>query len=198
MTRRLTAGRDDGAEVTPFVNPNGAQLPSALEQIYREKRPTLTSFLKFRLGVQGEAEDIAQAAFMQLWSRRHSLTHDNLTSLLFVTARNLATDALRRRRRAPFVSAGSSGEGAHFENVADDVPSAERAAIARRDLSLIQELLQELPPKCREAFVSYRLHNQDYAEIARRMRITESMVRKYVRRATVHCVARFSELEVWE
>jgi RNA polymerase sigma factor (sigma-70 family) len=198
MTERTTSNlRRDGQVVSLESHPKLSRR-SALEDAYRENRAALISFLQFRLGSPAEAEDIAQAAFTQLWSRRDSLDDRNLTSLLFITARNLATDALRRRKRSPIAPWCGAEYGPDGEAIADDYPSAERALIARRDVSMLQQLLDELPPKCREAFISYKFRSQEYAEIAQAMGVTSSMVRKYVRRAVTHCVSRFSELDAWE
>jgi RNA polymerase sigma-70 factor (ECF subfamily) len=46
-----------------------------------------------------------------------------------------------------------------------------------------------MPPKCREAFVMNQIQGLDAATIARRLGITDSMVRKYVVRALLHCRA---------
>lgn len=196
----MTKGQAPGSKPAATVIPIASHLrqDSALERMYREKKAALTTFLRFRLGTHADAEDVAQAAFMQLWSRRDALRPDNLSALLFVTARNLATDIMRSRRRTAAVQVEASEEWPERRDAADMTPSPERTLIARRDLRLIQDMILDLPPKCREAFVAYRINNQEYAEIAQDMGVSESMVRKYVRRATVYCVARFSEAEAWE
>jgi len=38
----------------------------------------------------------------------------------------------------------------------------------------------------------------EYADIARRMGVTESMVRKYVIKAVAYCAARLERMEGWE
>jgi RNA polymerase sigma-70 factor (ECF subfamily) len=155
----------------------------------------LVAFLRARFDLPTEAEDIAQAAFARLWARSDELSDQNLSALMFVTARNLATDLVRRCRRSPV---GKSIDAPYWhgdETVADELPSAERTLIARRRVSMLQDLLDDLPPKCREAFVSRNFRDQDYPEIARAMGVTQSMVRKNVRRAEIYCAARFSELE---
>jgi RNA polymerase sigma-70 factor (ECF subfamily) len=48
-------------------------------------------------------------------------------------------------------------------------------------------LIEAMPPKCRESFVLNQIHGLDAAPIAARLGITESMVRKYVVRALLHC-----------
>ena len=198
MGGKAIPDRRQGAEVVAIMQAAPDPTASRLELTYRENRDALVSFLEFRLGSAGEAEDIAQAAFTQLWSRKSELHDKNLAALLFVTARNIATDALRRRIRSPVSRHLESQPGEHSGSVADDAPTAERILIARRDLALVTRLLDELPPRCREAFISYKFLSLDYGEIALSMRVTESMVRKYVRKALLHCVSRYAELDAWE
>jgi len=168
---------------------------SSLEATYRENRTVLVAFLRARFDLPTEAEDIAQAAFTRLWARSDGLSDQNLSALMFVTARNLATDLVRRSRRSPVGKSINAPYWHGDETVGDEQPSAERALIARTHVAMIQQMLDDMPPKCREAFVSRKFQNQDYREIAQAMGLTESMVRKYVRRAEIHCAARFSEME---
>jgi RNA polymerase sigma-70 factor (ECF subfamily) len=50
-------------------------------------------------------------------------------------------------------------------------------------------LIENMPPKCRESFVMNQIQGLDAATIARRLGITDSMVRKYVVRALLYCRA---------
>jgi len=47
--------------------------------------------------------------------------------------------------------------------------------------------IQELPAKCRFAFVMHRLHGHDFSEVAQLMNISERMVRIYIERAAEFC-----------
>jgi RNA polymerase sigma-70 factor (ECF subfamily) len=195
--RRPIPNRRTGGELIPFLRAPERATSTGLEEAYRERRRELVAFLERRLGSSSEAEDIAQDAFAHLWARRNDLRDENLPSLIFVTARNMATDALRRRRRSPATpSLDTIGVGGR--EVADEVPSAERTLIARTDVAIVQRLIAELPPKCRKAFIGYKFHLQSYEEIAENICVTTSMARKYVRRALLHCISRYSELDAWE
>lgn len=163
-----------------------------LEALFREHESDLLRFLQIRLGSAADASDCLQIVFTRLLERSDSLKDENLVSLLYVCARNVATDELRRRQHT---QAGAETEGME---IADEAPSLDRQAQATQEVALLMSLLEELPPKCRSAFVSYKLEDLEYRDIALRMGVTESMVRKYVIKAVAYCAARFEELQGWE
>lgn len=185
-------------KVVPFPVARNGSAAARLEPLFREQRPRLIQFLAMRLGSRGDAEDAAQLLFLRLWQRRETLVEDNLVALMFVTARNIATDLQRERKRRRALSADELGDWDRAIEVKDESHSPERSAAARQFINLIPRLLDELPPKCRAAFVSYKFENMSYCEIAASMNLTESMVRKYVLKALAHCSARFERMEGWE
>lgn len=184
------------AKVIELAGRRPARLPAhaRLEGLFREHQANVLRFLTLRLGSVADARDCFQIVCTRLLERSASLADDNLAALLYVCARNVAIDELRRRRN-DCEHAGSEAEGA---NVPDGSPPPERQAQAAQQLSVLLALLDELPPKCRRAFVSYKLDGMEYRDIAASMGITESMVRKYVIKAVAHCAARFEKMDGWE
>lgn len=162
-----------------------------LESLFREHRTRLLRFLKIRLGSESDALDALQIVFFRLLQRSTSLHEENLTSLLYVCARNVAIDLVRQRRRL----AMDTLEDMEETEVADHRPGPDVQAQDSEQLELLLSLIKELSPKCRSAFVSYKLYELEYHDIARRMGVTESMVRKYVIKAVAHCAARFEQLK---
>ncbi|KRB80659.1 hypothetical protein ASE00_16610 [Sphingomonas sp. Root710] len=169
-----------------------------IETIFRDHETRLLRFLRLRLGSDSEAQDAAQETFVRLWAHGARLSADNIPALLFVTARNVANDRLRKvrsARRAGFENSGNDEDG---DAVHDDQAGPDRILAAKSDLALVVRILEELPQKCRFAFIRYRFDDRDYDEIAEEMGVSQSMVRKYVLKAVSHCAARFDELEGWE
>jgi RNA polymerase sigma-70 factor (ECF subfamily) len=183
---------DAASVIIPLAERRAARgtLHARLETLFREHEANLLRFLTIRVGSVADARDCLQIVFTRLLERSASLADDNLVSLLYVCARNVATDELRRRQHA--------GLAAEDTEIADDAPSPDRQAQATQDLQLLMSLLDELPPKCRHAFVGYKLQGLEYRDVASQMGITESMVRKYVIKAVAYCAARFEELQGWE
>lgn len=166
-----------------------------LEEAFDKNRKILSRFLFFRLGSRDEVEDVIQEAFLRLWRHRNTLCRTKLDALILVTARNIATDHLRQRMRA---TRDLSHYNMEAEANAVDPLTPERQVLGRETLRLLHNVIEELPVKCRTAFVAYKLEGISYADIAQRMGLTESMIRKYVIRAVAHCTVRLRELEEWE
>lgn len=180
--------------VVPFPrSPVRGDIGERLREIFREHRTHLIRFLQLRLGSEADAQDAAQDAIFRLFQRRETLRDDELRALLYVTARNIAIDRLRERKRSPLQFGGDQFEVEHA--VVDEAACPERVLAARQQLASIRMFLRELPPKCEQAFVGYKFEGLEYRDIAERMGLTESMVRKYVLRALAHCAARLAEQE---
>jgi len=173
----------DATAVIPYPCPDRASQNArcSLTDLFREHHERLVRFVSLRLGCRAEAEEVAQEVFVRLLQRSDEAADVNISGLLYVTARNLATDRLRQQRRR---------QNTGFENWGGDYAvSPERILSGRQELTRLQTLLEALPIKCRSAFISYKIEGKSYAEIAQDMHLTESMVRKYVLRAVVYCVA---------
>ena len=184
-----------GAEsnVKPLKGQTSLADGALLDQAYQQHRIALVKYLEIRIGSHGDAQDIAQAAFAKLWERRDHLHTDSLASLLFVTARNLANDMLRKQaRQRSYVQ-----DELATAQVADTTSSPDRILTAKREIETIRRLLRELPKNCRHAFIRYKFDGFGYDEIAREMSVSESMIRKHVIRAIAHCSRRLADLEEW-
>jgi len=152
-----------------------------LSALFQEHHERLVRYINGRLQTRSEAEEIAQDAYIRLLERGPEPPIDDLMKLLYVTARNLTTDRLRQRSRR--------NEEALAIWDKDSSINPEQILSAREQLWRLQSLLTALPPKCRNAFLRYKIQGHSYAEIAAEMQLTESMVRKYVLRAVVYCAS---------
>jgi RNA polymerase sigma factor (sigma-70 family) len=151
-----------------------------LSALFSEHQMRLVRFLTVKLGSIAEAQDVAQETYLRLLEQTISAPDTNLRALLYVTARNIAID---RRRQQGRRGVGDVPQG----SIESEVRSPERIVAGRQELVLLANLIEQLPPKCRDAFVAYKFYDMSYHEIAQRMCLTESMVRKYVLRAIAYC-----------
>ena len=165
--------------------------------VYAANRVRLINFIAVQVRSVEDAEDIAQSACAKLCSRQRGIVPDNICGLLFVAARNLAIDHNRRNRRQRGWQQDLDGDAVLISQVPHPQPAADRALMASEHLQIVRDLLEELPPKCRAAFVAYKFEERDYAAIAADLAVSESMVRKYVLKAMAHCARRFKEVEGW-
>jgi RNA polymerase sigma-70 factor (ECF subfamily) len=152
-----------------------------IERLFREHNEALIRFLRARVGSHNEALEVAQEAYVRLLSLDQPGAVSYLRAFLFKTAANIAIDRRRRHRNYDKVT-----ERQLFVELAEN-RTPERQVAAEQTLRLLGSLIEAMPPKCRESFVMNQIHGLDAAPIAARLGITESMVRKYVVRALLHC-----------
>lgn len=155
-----------------------------MTRLFREHNDTLIRFLTSRLRSRQEACEVAQEAYVRLLSLHEPGAVSYVRAFLFKTAANLAVDRLRRAQ----VHARAARLPLFHEFI--DPLTPERRVAASQEVQRLARLVEELPPKCRQAFVLNRFHGLDYPAVAAQMRISERMVRSYVMRALLYCKAR--------
>ena len=171
---------DQVAESTPD---NEVSRATVVERLFREHNEALIRFLRGRVGSHNEALEVAQEAYVRLLSLDQPGAVSYLRAFLFKTAANIAID--RRRRHQNFDKV--AGRQLFTELTENRTP--ERQLSGEQTLRHLGALIAGMPPKCRESFVMNQIQGLDVATIARRLGITDSMVRKYVVRALLHCRA---------
>ena len=149
--------------------------------LFREHNETLVRFLRGRLPRDMDAREAAQEAYVRLLQLDEPAQPSFLRAYLFKVAANVATDLLRRRvmrQHGDMAEVGSRDQTAPA--------TQERALQAREQLDLVEKALQELPPRCREAFRLSREDGCSSAEIASSLGVSDRMVRQYLVRALEH------------
>lgn len=167
--------------------PHEAAVPPGAEQVdrlFRDHNDALLRFIAAKLGSVQEAKDVAQEAYVRLLRLEQGEAVSYLRAFLFKTAANLALDRLRQRARRRFVVSPRDADIPVFELSPDRQFEGEQA------LQSLRAALEELPEKCREAFLLYRLDGLSCKEVAQRMQLQERMVWLYVARALEHLRAR--------
>jgi RNA polymerase sigma factor (sigma-70 family) len=152
-----------------------------VERLFREHNESLLRFLRGRVGSHNEAREIAQEAYVRLLSLDEPGAVSYLRAFLFKTAANIAID--RRRRHQNFDRV--AGRQLFAELTENRTP--ERQLSGEQTLRDLGILIEAMPAKCRESFVLNQIQGLDAATIAAQLGITDSMVRKYVVRALLHC-----------
>lgn len=157
---------------------------SVLLAVFRENYQELLRFLTRRTGDAERAADLAQETFVRL-SAMPAATVDieNPRAFVYRVAGNLAIDAMRRESRlqATFVAPDAGNV------VPDSRPTPEGVALARDQLRRLEVALDELPPNPRLALLLNRVEGRTFAEIARQLGVSQSMVAKYLAQALRHC-----------
>lgn len=171
---------DQVADPTPDSEESRA---SVVERLFREHNEALIRFVRGRVGSHNEALEVAQEAYVRLLSLDQPGAVSYLRAFLFKTAANIAID--RRRRHQTFDKV--TGDQLFVELAETRTP--ERHLSGEQTVRHLGALIDAMPPKCRQAFVLNQIQGLDAATIATQLGITDSMVRKYVVRALLHCRA---------
>jgi len=150
---------------------------------------SLVRFFKRRSSSMEDAADLAQDTFVRLSAVDIGQVRQP-AAFLFTTALNLLRDRAR----------SSHARHAMFSMPAEEVqlvcpaPPAERILDGEQRLRVLETALGELSPKCRAVFVLFHFDEMTQREIADRLRISVSMVEKYVKQAVSHCEAHLKEM----
>lgn len=160
-----------------------SEIKTRISSIYRQYYSELYRFLSSKLRSREDAAEIAQEAFIRMLTLADGYPIRHLRGLLFRTALNLTVDSFRRNR--PRVE--QMEEVAMVESLPSEAPEPESVIYAQQRLALLRGAIDELPPKCRHAFLRHKFENRSYAEIASEMGISKNMVEKHIIKAIAHC-----------
>jgi RNA polymerase sigma-70 factor (ECF subfamily) len=145
--------------------------PDAFEQLVNRHRQSILNFAARILGDVTEAEDVAQAAFVQVHkaAARYRTTAKFTTWLLTIT-RNLCLNELRRRNRHPADALDDTGPDddhapRQFEQTHDT--SAPDALLHAEFLEKLEAALAALPENQRTALLLHQRDALSYEEIGR-------------------------------
>ncbi len=158
---------------------------TALYQNYNE---TLVRYLTIRLRSRQDAVEVAQEAYIRLLRRDNLEDIDCFQSFLFRTATNISIDLQRQRTR---LAKNFTKSKILFGNIDEITP--ERELDARQTLDELRKALDELPPKCKQAFMLYKFKNMSHTEIAEKMDLSVSSIRKYIARGLAFCMQKMDE-----
>ncbi|BCA56585.1 DNA-directed RNA polymerase sigma-70 factor [Nitrospira sp. KM1] len=150
---------------------------------FRQYAQELQRFLLRRIGCPDTAADLVQETFLRVAQLPLTPQPDNPRAFLFRIASNLAIDELRKNQvRKPYQAPLEDAE-----HVPSAAPTGEQAVFDKQRMELLQQALDQLPPRCRTVFILRRIEGYSYEEIASRLGLSERMVAKEINRALAHC-----------
>lgn len=125
-----------------------------------------------------DVDEVVQEAYARLWAADLDRIL-NARAYLFVTARHIVGEHLRRSR---IVSIELMAD-LEVLNIVDDEVSAHRRLSGQEEIARLHRIIAELPPKCRQAFTLKKFDELSQREIAARMGVAESTVEKHLAKA---------------
>jgi RNA polymerase sigma factor (sigma-70 family) len=141
--------------------------------------PALMQYLQHNWRNKSDIADLRQDIYVQVFEAALQAIPTSPKPFLFTTARNLL---IRRMRREQIVSIEAVSDVEALESAAD-APGPERTTMARDELRKLQSILDQMPPRSREAFMLQQIDGLSRKEIALRMGINDKTVKGYLQTA---------------
>lgn len=159
--------------------------PQDLGTLYSNHHGWLYQWLYRRLNNSADAADLSHDAFLRLIVRpapRGFGSTAEARAYLRSMAKGMCINLWRRREI----------EQAWLDTLAalpeSHAPSAEHQAIILEALNEIGTLLSDLPPKASSAFLMSTVCEMPSSEVARELKVSTRMVRKYVAQVMLRCM----------
>lgn len=149
---------------------------------YVELKDEIAAYLSNKVGLtSGDAEDCVQTAFEKIMRLGDEQLRQikNEKAFLYRTAYNAAIDLVRRSQVGSKHVEQVSRDGLRLVDGVDPY----RQAAAKEELGTLVRMLEKMPEKRRQLVLMNRVQLLSYAEIGRRVGLSESAVRKHVNRA---------------
>lgn len=157
-----------------------------LALLYRRHWDEICGYLRRRFGPgPPEPEDVAQAAFMRLSARDDVGDLENPRAFLYRVAHNLAIEERRRLNARNRAEAGAAPE----DGAETDDRDPERVLSGKERRRLLAIAFSTLEPRTRQILIMSRQDELSSAEIARRLGLSPTHVKRLMAQAIAHCRA---------
>ena len=149
-----------------------AQRREIVEQTVAAERNRLFNFIKKRVSDPGDAEDILQDVFYQLWQGFDTIENvERITSWMFRVARNKIIDRYRKMKPASFSELETARADDEAPLLIADIlgdTSSSPDDVYTRELiwQSIEQVLEELPKGQRDVFVWHELEDLSFREMS--------------------------------
>jgi len=147
--------------------------PRDFASLYRATVAPLRRHLARILGNNTEAQDIAHDAYVRMYPVIEKQGAEKPEAMLYITARRLAFNRLKRRRIAPFAP-----EPPVEEVSASSSPGVVQQVMARQELQQLEQAIARLPEGCRAVLLLRKIELLSHQQIATRLGIAVSTVEK--------------------
>lgn len=150
----------------------------SLSSFFLQHQKDLMQFLTYKVQCAETATDLTQETYLRLVRHRKVDTIENMRAYLFRIANNLALDHLRSRTRQL-----QRDGGPVTDDLICEAPEPEAVLADRQQLEMLERIIYDLPPKCREVFLMCRVEGKSYAEIGDALTISPRTVESHMRKA---------------
>lgn len=149
----------------------------------RPHEADLRAYLRGRFPTLGDVDDLVQETYSHLLRARAGGAAKITRAYLFVVARNVALDQVRRRKIVPFEPLGDLADS----TVVEEGPDAAEVLSHEQELQLLAAAMDALPPRCREILTLRRIEGRSHREIAEKLSIAEGTVNAQLAIGLMRC-----------
>jgi len=139
-----------------------------------------SDLLHYTIGLtkdQDKATDIVQVTFIKIWKQRSNLNiHTSIKSYLFSSAYHHFIDAYRKEKSELDLLEELKNEA--FLEILDEDENLEKGRMLQ-----VQQIINSLPPKCREIFLLSKKDGLRYQEIGNTLNISVKTVEAQMSKA---------------
>ncbi len=153
--------------------------PPEIAQLFKEHYEQLHRYAYTILKNEDEAKDVVQSVFLTLWEKQDTIRIN--TSPKAYLFRSVYHESLNYIRKQDVLRKHHTAAAEVHEGTTLQKPFAFEDDLAVREQ--IEQVLQELPPQCREVFVKSRAEQKKYSEIAAEMGIAVKTVEAHMSKA---------------
>ena len=149
----------------------------SFDVIFKLYYPKVKNFVYGFVGVESEAEDIAQDIFLKLWMKRNNIQiMTNFETYLYTMARNCTLNALKSSSVRHKLQSLTDADVVADTGVEDIIYSEELH-------ELINRVTGQMPDQRRRVFTMCRLDGMSNEEIGRRLNISKRTVETHISQA---------------
>ncbi|HEY9169480.1 MAG TPA: RNA polymerase sigma-70 factor [Lutibacter sp.] len=147
------------------------------ERLYSDYFEKLCRFLLNYTQNKELTEDIVQDTFVKLWMNREKLTiSSSLNSYLYKSVYNNFIDNYRKKKKRDALLES------YYQMALDKIIDTDEEYKEER-LKKLDKCIAELPPKCKEVFISIKFSGMKYKEVATKLNISLKTVEGHTRKA---------------
>lgn len=171
----------DGINERELINRLKSNDQSAFEKLFRLYFPRLKKYAQTFIENKGEAEDLVQDIFVQVWNKRANLdTEKHFASYLFVLVKNRCLNSLKRKVvEDKFVASQLNSSTEELYHISFEVEESFTSMEEKLHVEL-ENIIAKMPERCQVAFRLKWLEGKKNREIAESMNISTTMVDKHL------------------
>ncbi|OUY08310.1 sigma-70 family RNA polymerase sigma factor [Acinetobacter populi] len=161
---------------------NSAQINQQILHLYQQHHSWIYTWLYRKLGNSSDAADLAQDTFVRVLARQQDFELQQPRAYLTKIAKGLMINWIQHKNI----------ERAYLEVLAEqpelEHPSPEKNVLIIETLTEAVQLLSELPETVRLTFLYVQLEGLKHQQVADKLNISISTVKRHIQQAYIHCL----------